>query len=589
MKTLAFGIGNPLRGDDGVGARAALALAAEGFAARAVIQPLPEHALELASVDRVVFLDAALDSSPGVVRVRRISPKREATDPHALDAASVLGLCEALEGRAPEAFLVGVGVADLRFGEVLSPAVEAALPELIARARGLLGGGGRGRRIATRALWVVAVALLAWLVLEIGVRAYLEGPLEVDFYGSIPREAVREKQDLHGLVVAAGPRFAHLGFIADPERETYTIERRLDDGSHREIGTTRFGSFVVREAGTYRVRIDPRAGDEARFLGPVEAIPLEAEAPVLAPRIAGPWRPLFRPSIAGDYVNDHAIYRDATGRWRLLGITARGEGDYSAEVRFAAGVAQAFPPDSMMRETDPVADFGEIAWAPHVIEAKGGFRLFWSPHRLMAMTSPDGIAWRDPRVVMSAPASPFFRDAMVHEVAPGQWLLYATARGRYFSRVDLYQSFDLEGWQYIGPALDAGFGSERNSILSSMESPALLEVRGRYYLAITYNNDSGVLAPLLLPFRIWLDRASYNDTLVFESDHPYAFGTYRGASATPNLVARLAAHAAEWVHVPERDEWYVTTAGWPFVATLTSGEVAVAPLRFEPVVVPHRD
>jgi len=28
--------------------------------------------------------------------------------------------------------------------------------------------------------------------------------------------------------------------------------------------------------------------------------------------------------------------------------------------------------------------------------------------------------------------------------------------------------------------------------------------------------------------------------------------------------------------------WYITTAGWPWVATLTSGEVAVAALKWEP-------
>jgi len=44
------------------------------------------------------------------------------------------------------------------------------------------------------------------------------------------------------------------------------------------------------------------------------------------PRIAGPWRLLFCPSIHGSYVNGPAIFRDAAGRFRLLGITDRTPG-----------------------------------------------------------------------------------------------------------------------------------------------------------------------------------------------------------------------------------------------------------------------
>src|SRR5690606_8872812 len=111
--------------------------------------------------------------------------------------------------------------------------------------------------------------------------------------------------------------------------------------------------------------------------------------------------------------------------------------------------------------------------------------------------------------------------------------------------VDLYQSFDLETWQYIGAALRSGWGAERNAIVGSMESPFVVPYRGRWYLFLTYNNDSFVWPALLLPLRIWLDPASYNDTLVLQADNPYDFGTYRGADDTPALVARLAAHAAE--------------------------------------------
>lgn len=48
------------------------------------------------------------------------------------------------------------------------------------------------------------------------------------------------------------------------------------------------------------------------------------------------------------------------------------------------------------------------------------------------------------------------------------------------------------------------------------------------------------------------------------------------------LLTWLDTHAPEIVYHPDSDSWYITTAGWPWVATLTSGEVAVAPLNWEP-------
>jgi len=298
------------------------------------------------------------------------------------------------------------------------------------------------------------------------------------------------------------------------------------------------------------------------------------------PRIAGPWRLLFCPSIHGSYVNDHTIFRDAAGRFRLLGITDRSRGDFDAERRFAHGVSDSFPPAAGMQEAEPVADFGELAWAPFVIEKDGLYHLFWSPHRLEHMTSRDGVRWEGCRTVIRAPMHRFFRDASIVEVAPGQWLLHATGRGRWFSRVDVYQSFDLDHWQYMGPALRSRPGSERNSAFASTETPSVTSYEGRWYLTVTYNNDSRFWAPLLLLLRRWPDPASYNDTLVFHADNPYRFGDYRGRCRTPGLVATLETHAPRLYRHPETGAWWITTAGWPWAATLTSAEVAVAALAW---------
>ena len=138
MRVLAIGLGSTLRRDDGVGARAAEVLATEGLPARALLQPLPELALELAELDRVVFLDADLGVTPGELRLRRIAPLAGSGGSHDLDPAAVLALCHALSGRAPEAWLLSMGVADVGLGETLSEPVAGALPDLVARARALL-------------------------------------------------------------------------------------------------------------------------------------------------------------------------------------------------------------------------------------------------------------------------------------------------------------------------------------------------------------------------------------------------------------------------------------------------------------------
>ncbi len=433
---------------------------------------------------------------------------------------------------------------------------------------------------------VAAVGLglgLLWGGIEIGLRVVLAWPLPADFYGSISRERVRDRQKRWGVRVACGSGWIHLGWIADPERERYRIERRRGE-AWRPLGTVRTGSFLVRgDGGTFRVLALPRGGDPPRVLGEVRAEPQGGTPSVWRPVRAGSWRLLFRPRRHGRYVNDHAVYRDAAGHWRLLGITGPGDGDWARERWFAAGASDTFPPPDGMRETEPVADFGELAWAPHVIRSGALWHLFWSPHVLRRMTSQDGVRWTDPRVVMAAPRHRFFRDAFVLAVADGQWLLYATARGRFFSRVDVYQSFDLEQWQYIGPALRGAWGSRRNAAYASMESPSVTPYHGGFYLTITYNNGTAFWHALALALHWWPRPASYHESLVFQADNPYEFGVYRGARRGSNPVARLEAHAPRLVHDREADTWWVTTAGWPWAATLTRGEVAVAPLRWEPV------
>ncbi|RIL03905.1 MAG: hypothetical protein DCC71_14655 [Proteobacteria bacterium] len=134
-RALVVGVGNPLRRDDAAGPLAAQRLAAEGIETRALHQPLPELAAELAHVAVVVFVDADRSVAPGAVHVRRIDARPDAAWSHALSIEAVLALTRALAGRAPAAFAVTIGAADLGVGEGLSAPVAAAFETLLARVR----------------------------------------------------------------------------------------------------------------------------------------------------------------------------------------------------------------------------------------------------------------------------------------------------------------------------------------------------------------------------------------------------------------------------------------------------------------------
>ncbi len=438
------------------------------------------------------------------------------------------------------------------------------------------------RRIL-RGLVIFFVVLIALaMILEIGVRVYVEMPLKTDFYGSISREAVAGLQAQFGVQTVSGLGWIHLGWIANPEQETYRIETSTAQG-WQEIGQTKYGSFLYRGlGGSFRVWRVPKGDAPEELLGEVTAYSTLEPSPINIPSIQGEWQKLFQPQTYGSYINDHTIYQDANGDWRLIGITSLTEGDFNEEKYFAVGVSQDFPPAEGMTELEPVADFGELAWAPHVIQSAGRYHMFWSPHKLHQMDSADGVTWENHQVTLSLPYHKFFRDGMVLQVAPNQWLLYTTARGLFFSQIDVYQSFDLTYWQYIRTALRSGLGSERNSPFASMESPFVVRYQNHYYLSLTYNNDTFFWHGILLMFKIWLNPSSYNETLVFHADNPYDFGVYRGLTRSPTLLTRLEAHAPEWVYNPDSGQWYITTAGWPWAATLTSGEVAVAPLEWKP-------
>ncbi|RMF19622.1 MAG: hypothetical protein D6760_12965, partial [Deltaproteobacteria bacterium] len=206
-----------------------------------------------------------------------------------------------------------------------------------------------------------AVAAAGWIAAYCAITIIALPTLKTSFYGSIaPSEVARLQREI-GVRSVSGPTWIHLGWIADPHRERYRVLRKVVGGTGSGSGTSnhgrttaasvrwlpvaeaRFGSALLTglELQTrYELRVEAvdRATGKTRVLGTLSVATTEPSAPIERPVIASQWRTLFRPRQAGDYVNDHCLFRDASGRWRLWGITGPGPGDYRREVRFAQGV-----------------------------------------------------------------------------------------------------------------------------------------------------------------------------------------------------------------------------------------------------------
>lgn len=145
---LLIGIGNPLRGDDGVGARLLEELereaersgAADGLrqaVLRTVHQLTPEWALAVAEAQRVLFVDAWANpdrDAPWIVPLLPPPPEAGLPGGHGWDPVALVALAERLYGWRGEAALLRVPAFAFPHGTDLSAGLENAMP----RARELL-------------------------------------------------------------------------------------------------------------------------------------------------------------------------------------------------------------------------------------------------------------------------------------------------------------------------------------------------------------------------------------------------------------------------------------------------------------------
>ncbi len=140
--TLVIGLGNPLRGDDGVGVRVAQMLAAQTLPPGVEVVDGGTQGLGIVNLmekrQRVILVDAADVGQPPGRFVRftldeaRLLGDGRQLSVHAAGLRDALLLAQTLKMLPDEVVIFGVQPANLAWDNALSPQVEATLPNLIA-------------------------------------------------------------------------------------------------------------------------------------------------------------------------------------------------------------------------------------------------------------------------------------------------------------------------------------------------------------------------------------------------------------------------------------------------------------------------
>ncbi|MGB8647134.1 MAG: hydrogenase maturation protease [Anaerolineae bacterium] len=142
-RILIIGYGNPLRGDDGAGWQIAerfqetLRVSNDARELEVLVchQLTPDLAEPISRADRVLFIDAAEQGSQVGYAVEPVVPTGIAPGgfTHHVNPAALLTLAQALYGRAPQADALIVNGVSFGYGETLSPAVAALVPQTLER------------------------------------------------------------------------------------------------------------------------------------------------------------------------------------------------------------------------------------------------------------------------------------------------------------------------------------------------------------------------------------------------------------------------------------------------------------------------
>jgi len=136
---MVIGYGNPLRQDDGLGLRAAEILEASGIEVIRCSQLTPELAAAIADSNLTIFLDAAADLEPGVVRCTEVTSEAASAWTHQLTPGQLLSLAS-MFGNTPRAVLIAGGPISMDFGEGLTAGGEECARRMAAAALRVIAG-----------------------------------------------------------------------------------------------------------------------------------------------------------------------------------------------------------------------------------------------------------------------------------------------------------------------------------------------------------------------------------------------------------------------------------------------------------------
>ena len=145
IRLLIVGFGNPLRSDDALGWHIAQELSRrlvrDDVQVIATHQLTPEVAEAASQSEHTVFVDAALQGTPGSLSCEQVSPAATINrHSHELCPAGVLKLATELYGHCPSAQLLTIGGESFEIGETMSASVVAAIPAVLAEIRRLVDG-----------------------------------------------------------------------------------------------------------------------------------------------------------------------------------------------------------------------------------------------------------------------------------------------------------------------------------------------------------------------------------------------------------------------------------------------------------------
>ncbi len=266
-------------------------------------------------------------------------------------------------------------------------------------------------------------------------------------------------------------------------------------------------------------------------------------------RLMGEWTPLLRPKKFGSYINDHTVFKDKAGGWRLLGVTARGSYAFFKESSFVEGTT-----DRLDREMEEVGlkfkanPYRGIKIAPMVYFDKPSdtYHLYFAGINIYHLSSRDGVNWENQALAVRS-WWPWLRDPHVVK-ADKQYLLYVTDVG---NKVSVFASDDLYHWKKAGVALQLGQGIPK-SVNSACESPVVFKWNKWWILLTTITPATSSLITR---------RENYAHTVAFASADPLHFGVYADSREnTANLIGHLETHAPEVIDDSGRLD--ITTCGW---------------------------